>query len=156
MLDKLKVSIAPVFDPVTGEVIDVPAPDDLYDEMQAAGWSSDPGTGKAILLPDGREVVSPMPVAPPIGYQSEPSIMDRLSQMLEARLATLGGDDVLDESDEEANDFDVPDPEDLQPRSVYEIELLPEAPALREEKPAVSVEVPASVPSSSGGPDATV
>lgn len=156
MLDKLKVSIAPVVDPVTGEVIDVPPPDDLYEQMAAAGWSSDPGTGKAILLPDGREVVSPMPVAPPIGYQSEPSIMDRLSQMLEARLATLRGDDVLDESDEEANDFDVPDPEDFQPRSVYEIELLPEAPALRAEAPSVPVEVPTSVPPLGSGSDPTV
>lgn len=156
MLDKLKVVVYPVEDPSTGEIVDVPTTEELYDAMAAAGWSADPGTGKAIILEDGREVVSPMPVAPPIGYNSEPSIMDRLSQMLEARLAGLRGDDVLDESDEEANDFDVPDPEDFQPRSVYEIELLPEAPALRAEAPSVPVEVAASVPPPGGGSDPVV
>lgn len=126
---KYVVHVSPDVTP-EGEVV-TPFPEEvLLDKMDKADWTDDPGTGKAVLTPGGAEIVSPIPVAPPIGYVSEPSMMDRLSQMLNARLLQLAEGDVLDESEDEANDFDVPDPEDFHPRSVYEIQLIEEAPAL--------------------------
>lgn len=40
----------------------------------AADWSDDPGTGRAILLDDGRELLNPVPMEPPVGHDEEPSI----------------------------------------------------------------------------------
>jgi len=155
-MEKLKVTVDP---DVTkdGEVVP-PFPEDiLYEKMAEAGWSDDPGTGKAILTPGGSEIVSPMPVAPPIGYVQEPSVMDRLNDMLYARLnAMLQGDDVLDETEEEANDFDVPDPEDFHPRSIYELEMLDEVPAIPRQQagqePPVAAEGPGEAQSGQNGP----
>lgn len=102
----------------------------LLDKMADAGWSDDPRDGKAILTPLGSEILCPIPVSPPIGYVAEPTVMDRLAQMLDQRMRLLNSDDVIDETVEEAEDFNFPDPEDFHPRSVYEIELLPEVPSL--------------------------
>lgn len=123
-----KVAVTPDVAP-DGEVIAYPD-DVLLDKMGNAGWTDDPGEGKAVLTPLGYEIVSPIPVAPPVGYVSEPTIMDRLNDMLTQRLRQLRGDDLVEETEAEANDFDVPDPEDYNVRSIYEIELIPEAPAL--------------------------
>ena len=129
---------------VDGEVVPPFSEEVLEDRMLVAGWSDDPGEGKAILTPAGSEVVCPIPVAPPVGYVAELSVMERLDQMLSARLRQLAEGDVLDESEDEANDFDVPDPEDFHPRSIYEISLVPEVPTL----PKV---VPAETPPASPG-----
>lgn len=111
-----------------GEVVTLPE-EVLYDKMAEAGWSDDPGTGKAILMPLGSEVVSPRPVAPPIGYVSEPSIMDRLNDLLTARLAQLNDSDVIEESEADLEDFETEDLEDV--RWSYTVkELVHEAPAL--------------------------
>lgn len=111
-----------------GEVITLPA-DVLYDKMQEAGWSEDPGTGKAILTPLGNEIVSPRPVAPPIGYVAEESIMERLEKLLAARIAQLGDTDVIEETEEEMEDFETEDLEDV--RWSYTVkEMVYEAPAL--------------------------
>ncbi|UDN67857.1 hypothetical protein [robinz microvirus RP_152] len=145
-----KVAISPEWDR-DGVVAVPPSEEELLDKMAEAGWSDDPGTGKAILTDLGAEIVSPIPVAPPIGYVSEPTVMDRLAQMLDSRMRLLAEGDVLDESEAEANDFDVADPEDFHPRSVYEIQLLPEAPALPAS--AEESEVVQPVVSDSGGTD---
>lgn len=109
---------------------------DFYESAEDAGWSDDPGTGKAILALDergapGYEVLNSVPMAPPIGY--EPS--DSIDVMIQKRLAKYfaeGDSTVLDESEEEANDFDVPD--DLPDlRTIYEVvEMIPEAPSVRD------------------------
>lgn len=136
-----------------GEIIRPFPKEVLLDKMADAGWTDDPGTGKAILTPLGSEIVSPIPVAPPIGYVSEPSLMDRLNEMLTARLRQLADDDLLEESEAEANDFDVPDPEDYHPRSIYEITLIDEAPALRPVETTEEADVaPAAVPNGDDGP----
>lgn len=103
-------------------------PEDYYDEMIAAGWTDSPTDGKSFLLEDGREVPNPMPVAPPVGYISEPTIMDRLSQMLDKRLAALLEAQALEETEAEANDFEIDEDEEI--RSIYEISLQDEFPAI--------------------------
>lgn len=119
--------------------------------MARNGWSTDPGTGKAVLTPGGAEIFNPLPMAPPVGYVQEPTVMDRLNQLLDsrARAAQLYDNDVIEETLEEAEDFDgIEDPEDYVPRSIYEIQLLPEVPALK--RPAES---PAPAPVGESVPD---
>jgi len=130
-MEKLQVVITERVNPATGEIDLVPLPDQLYEMMAEAGWGDDPGQGKAIILPnDGREVLNPMMVAPPIGYEQEPSVVDRVYQMIAAKQRLLEDGDVIDESEEEALDFDVPDPEDIFPESIYEIQMVPEVPEI--------------------------
>lgn len=152
-MPKYHVAVSPDITP-DGEIVPPFSEEVLLDKMEAAGWTDDPGQGKAILTPGGSEIVSPIPVAPPIGYVSEPSIMDRLTEMLDARLRQLAEGDVLDESEEEANDFDVPDPEDFHPRSIYEISLIEEAPALPR-SPVVEPEKPSEAPGDGAEPGRT-
>lgn len=127
-------------DPHTGE-LPPGVPEDYYDEAIAAGWTDDPRDGKSFLLEDGREVPNPLPVAPPVGYVYEPTIMDRLSQMLDKRLAALLEAQALEETEAEANDFDIDEDEEI--RSIYEISLQDEFP-----------EIPRSI--SAGDPVSTV
>lgn len=132
---KVKVTVSPDISK-DGEIVTLPS-DVLYQAMADAGWSEDPGTGKAILTPLGSEIVSPRPVAPPIGYVHEESIMERLDKMLTARLAQMQGDNIIDETEEDLEDFDVPDLEDV--RFSYTLEMLDEAPSFKGSGPVVPV-----------------
>lgn len=88
---------------------------------------NDPGIGHALLLEDGREVVNPVPVAPPVGYVKEPTVMEMIDAQVKRHLASLRGDEELD-SEEDAVDFDVGD--DYEPFSPYEILMSDEFPGL--------------------------
>lgn len=104
-------------EPITGE------------DMKAAGWSlDDPGKGKAILDSLGREVLNPMPFAPPLGFRGEPTIMDRLEALVNQRMAQLQDDDFIEETEADRNDFDMDDGEDFE--SVYTVTMAPEVPRI--------------------------
>lgn len=113
-VDKVKVRI----DPRGSEKPPVVAKD-IPDKMRSAGWSDDPGTGKAVLLDDGRELVNPLPHDPPIGYVQEPSVIDLINRELARRKALLEAEEIIDESVEDASDFEMEDEIDLL--SGYEI-----------------------------------
>lgn len=115
-MKKIKVNVQPS---EFGELRDVELA-----ELENAGWSDDPGTGSAVLLPDERdngayEVVSPLKFAPPIGYQPTPPIEELIQKMVFGELNRLRGEEVID-SKEEENDFDIDD--DLPPiETIYEV-----------------------------------
>lgn len=113
-----------------GEVVTPPA-EELLDAMEEAGWTDNPATGKAVILPDGSELLNPVPVAPPVDYDTSPSAFDIWQAQLQrmANIRDLGEGFLLDD-EEDAEDYDVADPEDFFVRSAYEIEMVPEAPAL--------------------------
>ncbi|QCQ84935.1 hypothetical protein [Blackfly microvirus SF02] len=139
-MDKAKVSVVP--HPVTGECVDE---SDLFQAMESAGWTDDPLDGKAILLPDGREVLNPLPIAPPIGFRAEPSIIDLINRQIAAHQLLLA-DSLEVDTEEESNDFDLPD-EPPDPRSIYEV-MVDEYPDLdnaiaRESSPALPEQAPA-------------
>lgn len=109
-----------------------PAPDDIRQKFYEAGWTDDPGTGKAVLTEDGREILNPVPMAPPVGYVAEPSMMDIIEKKIKNHLKLLEDGMVLEESEEEANDFDYE--EEFDPFSLYEIvEMNDTAPDLPKE-----------------------
>lgn len=130
----LKVKVDPDVDR-DGVVVTPFDEKELRAMMARNGWSVDPGTGKAVLTASGAEVLNPLPMAPPIGYVKEKSVMETLAELLESRrrLAQLYDSDVIEETVQEAEDFDGPefaDPDEVVPRSIYEISLIPEVPAL--------------------------
>jgi hypothetical protein len=130
LVDKVRVDIEPSYD---GEVFEVT--DKVRDDFRDAGWSDDPGTGVAIHLPDGREVVNPVPVAPPVGYVQEISVMDQIMAKLAAQQRILA-EDAIYETEADADDFDVED--EFDPFSMFELQdMQPDAPVL-----PVNVDVP--------------
>lgn len=98
-----------------------------HNEMEMAGWSDDPGTGEAILLPNENdmgsyEVLSPLQFAPPIGYQPTPPIDQLIRERVAGELERLRGDAVVD-TEEDLDDFDVPD--DIPPlETIYEVRAM--------------------------------
>lgn len=121
MDEKFKIEVAPRGD--TGELFDW-SEDEWRQAIKLAGWSDDPGSGKAIIAPDGREIFNPVPVAPPIGWKPEPDMFQIMKAMVQRELAALKGDEIA-ETAEEAEDFVVD--EDFDPMSIYEVvDMIPD------------------------------
>lgn len=129
---KMRVRISPDEDGVVREV--------SHADLEAAGWSDDPGTGKAVMLPaangrPGYEVLSPMVFAPPIGYEATPPIDELISSRVRQEFERLKDDDEIDDI-LDAEDFDVED--DTVPlETIYElVAMAPEVPSLpKDSKP---------------------
>lgn len=92
---------------------------------------------KFYLDEHGREMPDPTPIAPPVGYNRQPSLAEQIRAMVRSERLRQEAEAQGFETFEEADDFDVGD--DLDPSSPYEevFDPLPDPPA----------EVPASPPS---------
>ena len=66
----------------------------------------------------GRELMDPTPVAPPIGYRKSPSITEQIRNMIRSERLREEAEEQGYESFEDADDFDVGD--DYDPKSPYE------------------------------------
>lgn len=128
----LKIEIVPSF---SGEIRDVSS---ILDEALAAGWSDDPGQGKAVLIKDDNgnpayEVFNPMGFAPPIGFEPTPPIDQLIRERVALEVERLRDDEEID-SEDEVNDFDVPD--ELPPLETYYevIAMEPTAPSIPKTK----------------------
>lgn len=109
-------------------------PTTVLPKMKEAGWSDDPGTGKAILAPDergapGYEVLNPMPFAPPIGWEPTPPIEELIRDRVKLEVERLRDEDEIDSLDD-LEDFEVDD--ELPP-----LETIYEVIAMRAEAPAI-------------------
>lgn len=129
-MEKLKV---PLYDEAHRDAV-LPSPSQFLELAEAAGWSDDPGTGKAVLVPDSRgnaayEVGNPLPFAPPIGYEPTPPIDQLIRDRVKLEVDRLRDEDEIDDV-VDAEDFDIPD--ELAPlETIYEvIAMEPETPAL--------------------------
>lgn len=114
---------------------------DLEDAIRDAGWSDDPGVGHAVLMHDGREVLNPTPIAPPVGFVEGPSLLEQFEEKMAARFRMLQEDQEIDTL-EEFEDFDVP--EDQEPDSPYTVVMHDEFPSVPPADPAPADLVPAS------------
>ena len=133
MEERLRIEIVPSH---SGEIRDI---EEILAEAKAQGWSDDPGQGKAVLIKDDNgnpayEVFNPMTFAPPIGFEPTPPIEELIKSRVDAELKRLQDDDAIDTEDE-VNDFDIPD--ELPPlETMYEvIAMEPTAPAIPPAKP---------------------
>lgn len=68
----------------------------------------------------GQEVVDDTPMAPPIGYVKQPSMVEHIRNMVRSEQLRLAAEAEGQESFEEAEDFDVED--EPEPISAYEWE----------------------------------
>lgn len=98
---------------------------------------------------DGREVLNPTPMQPPLGYKKLPSIAEQIREQI-ATMRRL--EDNEPETEEEADDFDIED--DPAPESRWENDLVPSIKETRariralelEEKRFAKPEVPPEPP----------
>jgi len=87
--------------------------------------------------PEGHEQLDPKPMQPPLGYKKAPSLSEQIrQQVLAAKLAEL---DHLEETEEEADDFDVDD--DLGPYSPHENEGMPTIKELKARVEEINAEI---------------
>lgn len=127
-MDKIQVVVSPDDQGVIPEV--------TVEDAANAGWSDDPGDGKAILVPDVRgapayEVFNPLPIAPPIGWEPTPPIEQLIADRVKREFDRLRDEDEMDDI-VDAEDFDVPD-ELPALETIYEfIGMEPEAPRVKE------------------------
>lgn len=78
----------------------------------------------AYLDKNGHEVVDPTPMAPPIGYQDAPSIMDMINAQVKAAHA-ISELEKLSETEEDADDFEIDDDPDSLPGTPWENDTEP-------------------------------
>lgn len=119
-------------DPLPGTEVDFPA----YQRSAAEGY----------LDKFGREMPSPLPVAPPIGYKKSPSLAEQIRQMVLSERLKQEALSAGAETFEEADDFDVED--DYDPSSPYEVDFDPPLPppSHTEAPQAPAGESPATTP----------
>lgn len=110
----------------------VPDAEQFAEAADGAGWSDDPGTGRSILLPDGREVPNPMPLAPPVTIDNgELSVNELVDRALRLHFEKIADDAEANETLDDLLKFD-DEPDDF-PASPYEIverDMFEEAPVI--------------------------
>lgn len=97
---------------------------EMVDTLTGELELGEPPMVSAVLDENGHEILDPVPVAPPLGYVAQPSLIEQIQAAVRAesrRIADLHGV----ESFEEADDFDVGD--DFDPTSPYEVVFDPVA-----------------------------
>jgi len=167
MENKLKVKVDPRVEmrDFPNKIHEVPADgvmvlfdgqnESLAEAVDGAGWSTnDPGVGRAILLPDGRELLHPVPVAPPvsIAQNSQMSVNDLVEQSLRRYHAELEANAEAEESMAELFEFD--DDFEFEPTSPWEEPTMaPEYPEIPKESPPPEP-APAVPPKGSDDPPA--
>ena len=69
---------------------------------------------------NGREVLNPTPMQPPLGYKKTPSLAEQIRQQI---MTFRSFEDNDPETEEEADDFEIED--DPQPESRWENDMIP-------------------------------
>lgn len=82
---------------------------------------------KARLDERGHEVVSNVPMQPPLGYKKEPSVTDRIRDMVRSEMLRKEVEAAGLETMEEADDFDIPD-DPIDPSTPFEENFDPPPP----------------------------
>lgn len=80
-----------------------------------------------LLDPLGRELADPTPMAPPVGYNPQPTLVDQMRAMIMGERMRIAAEEAGMETFEEADDFEMD--EDPFPRSRHEDEFDAPTPA---------------------------
>lgn len=70
----------------------------------------------------GREILDPVPIAPPVGYVKQPSLAEQMRAMIRSENLRAHAEQQGFETFEEADDFDVGEDVDVVMQSPYEFE----------------------------------
>lgn len=93
----------------------------------------DPNTGEILnvkgkpLNEHGQELPDPTPMAPPIGFKRQPTMVEYIRDMVRSERLRQEAEAMGHESFEEADDFDVGDDDDFDPKSGWENDFDPPA-----------------------------
>lgn len=79
---------------------------------------------KSKLNENGAEIPDPVPMAPPLGYKKQPSLHDRIRDMVRGEHLRLAALQAGAETFDEADDFDIEDDE-VDPSTPYEEQFDP-------------------------------
>lgn len=85
----------------------------------------------------GEEILDPTPMAPPLGYKRQPSLYEQIQAAV--RQSKLDEMYSLEETEEEADDFEVGD--DFEPMSEHENEHMPTLANLKKEAARLNDEI---------------
>lgn len=96
----------------------------------------------------GQELLDPTPIAPPVGYKKQPSMVDHIRNMVRSELLRAHAESEGFGSFEEEDDFDVGD--DYEPTSGYENDFDPVPPEAVPPAPTPSNPPPDGPDASSG------
>lgn len=78
----------------------------------------------------GNEKINPTPLEPPLGYKRVPSLSEMIAQQVRRMKIELLEDDAIQETEEEADDFEVGD--DFHPLSPHENDHIPSIKVLKQ------------------------
>lgn len=109
------------------------------------------------LTPWGAEIPDPVPIAPPVGYRRQPTMVEHIRNMVRSERLRQEAEAAGMESFEESEDFEI-DGEDADPASPWENEFDPPVNELREAVEADKAKrtakpKPPSSPSPEGSPE---
>lgn len=109
------------------------------------------------LTANGEEIPHPIPMAPPLGYIKQPSLVDRIREMVRSEHLRRAAEESGHETFEEGDDLEVGD--DYDPASPYEYNFDPPSPAPvspasppKEAEPPAPSAVASAVPAAPPGP----
>lgn len=85
---------------------------------------------------NGYEKLDPTPMQPPLGYKKTLSLSEQILQQVRQYKQQLLEDDAIEETDEEADDFEVG--EDFEPLSPYENDHIPSVKKLKADAKAIN------------------
>lgn len=108
-----------VVDPTTGEIISEDAVVVNRDKPRMPLSDYVLKLMRKLQTIGGDELPSDVPVAPPVGYRREPSMVEHIRAMVRSEHLRIAAEQAGLESFEEADDFDVPDED--EPLSAYEM-----------------------------------
>lgn len=108
---------------------------------------------EAHLDENGHEVVSSVPVAPPLGYKKQPTMVEHIRNLVRSEHLRVAAEAAGQESFEEADDFEVGD--DFDPSSPYEEVFDPPVDPSGAVVPAPAPPVAPAAPPSGGPPSST-
>lgn len=81
------------------------------------------GELREVIDSEGREILDPTPMEPPVGYSRQPSLSEQIREMVRSEKLRQEAEAAGMETFEEADDFDVGD--DYDPTSPYENDFDP-------------------------------
>lgn len=88
---------------------------------------------------DGEEILDPVPMQPPLGYKKTLSLSEQIAQQVRRMKLELLQDDSIQETDEEADDFEVGD--DFEPLSPYENDHIPSIKQLKQRAKEINEQI---------------
>lgn len=109
-----------------------------HDTTKVSGLS-EPGLAEKRHNANGEEILDRYPMEPPLGYKRTLSLAEQIAQQVRIQKAMALDDVNLQETEEEADDFEVG--EDYEPLSPYENDHIPKIAELKKRAAAINAAI---------------